>query len=41
MNPKSVPCLPSKNFASNGGDHVTDGMAGLQQSFAGALTPVA
>jgi hypothetical protein len=41
MNTKSVLCLPSKNFASNGGDYVTDGMAGMQQSFAGALTPVA
>ncbi|MDI1251101.1 MAG: hypothetical protein PSV13_19725 [Lacunisphaera sp.] len=41
MNTKSVLCIPAKNFASHGGEHVTDRMAGMQQSFAGALTPVA
>lgn len=41
MNPKSVPRPLSVNWPSNGGDYVTEGMAGPQQSVAGALTPAA
>ena len=41
MNPKSVLCPAAVQRATNGGDYVTEGMAGLQQSVPGALTPVA
>ncbi|MDI1320500.1 MAG: hypothetical protein PSW75_09970 [bacterium] len=41
MNTKPAHCPFSVNRCTNGGDYVTEGMAGRQQSVAGALTPAA
>ena len=39
MNTNFARCLNLAQRPSNGGDYVTEGRAGLQQSAAGALTP--
>jgi hypothetical protein len=39
MNTNFAQLLNHTKFPSNGGDYVTEGMAGLQQSAARALTP--
>ncbi len=41
MNKKPILCPSPINGPSNGGDYVTEGMMAVQQSVAGALTPVA